>query len=117
MNHLFCGKGFYIFYIEHKEDRDLNFRNNPYFFGPIGLYLNKWFPYFDPENDIPSVIPVWVRLPHFPFHCWGDEVIKSICDTLGVYIDRDESKTSLYSCARICVEVYLKKGIMEAINL
>jgi hypothetical protein len=54
MNHFFCGKGFYIFYFEHKEDRDLIFRNGPYFFGPRGLYLNKWTPDFDPENNIPS---------------------------------------------------------------
>jgi hypothetical protein len=42
MNHFFCGKGFYIFYFELKSDRDLIFRNDPYFFGPRGLYLNKW---------------------------------------------------------------------------
>jgi hypothetical protein len=117
MNHFFCGKGFYIFYFEHKEDRDLIFRNDPYFFGPRGLYLNKWTPYFDPENDIPSVVPVWVRLPHLPFHCWGDEVLKSIGDTLGKFIDRDEPKSSMYSCARICVEVDLEKGLPEEIKL
>jgi hypothetical protein len=117
MNHFFCGKGFYIFYFEHKEDRDLIFRNGPYFFGPRGLYLNKWTPDFDPENDIPSVVPVWVRLPHLPFHCWGDEVLKSIGDTLGKFIDRAEPKSSMYSCARICVEVDLEKGLPEAIKL
>jgi hypothetical protein len=89
MNHFFYGKVFYILYIEPKEDKDIIFRNNPYFFGPIGLYLNKWFPYFDQENDIPSAIPVWVRLPHFHFHYCGDGILGSICDTLGIYIDRD----------------------------
>jgi hypothetical protein len=117
MNHFFCGKGFYIFYFELKSDRDLIFRNGPYFFGPRGLYLNKWTPDFDPENDIPSAVPVWVRLPHLPFHCWGDEVLKSIGDTLGKYIDREEPRSSLYSCARICVEVDLEKGLPEAIKL
>jgi hypothetical protein len=117
MNHFFCGKGFYIFYFELKSDRDLIFRNDPYFFGPRGLYLNKWMPYFDLENDIPSAVPVWIRLPHFPFHYWGDEVLKSIGDTLGIYIDREEPRSVLYSCARICVEVDLEKGLPEAIKL
>jgi hypothetical protein len=117
MNHFFCGKGFYIFYFEYKEDRDLIFRNGPYFFGPRGLYLNKWTPDFDPDNDIPSVVPVWVRLPHLPFHCWGDEVLKSIGDTLGKFIDRAEPKSNMYSCARIYVEVDLEKGLPEAIKL
>jgi hypothetical protein len=73
-----------------------NVRNGPYFFYPGGLYLNKWTPDFDPKNDIPSVVPVWVRILHLPFHFWGDEVLKSIGDTLGKYIDRVEPKTSMY---------------------
>jgi hypothetical protein len=111
MNHFFCGKGFYSFYFEHKEDRDLIFRNDPYFFGPRGLYINKWTPEFDPENDIPSSIPIWVQLLHLPFHCWGDEVLKIIGDTLGKFIERVEPKSSMYSCARICVEFDLEKGL------
>jgi hypothetical protein len=60
---------------------------------------------------------VWVRLPHFPFHCWGDEVLKSIGDTLGKFIKRAEPKSIMYSCARIYVEVDVEKGISEAIKL
>ena len=58
-----------------------------------------------------------MRLPHFPFHYWDDEVLKIIGDTLGKFIDRAKPKTSLYSCARIFVEVDLEKGISEAIEL
>ena len=111
MNHFFYGKGFYILYFDHKEDINLIFRNNRDFFRSRGLYLNKWTPHFDPENDIPSAILVWVQLSHLPFHFWGDEVLKSIGDTLGKFIDRDERKSSMYSCARICVEVDLEKGV------
>jgi hypothetical protein len=96
MNHFFCTKGLYIFYFEHKADRYLIFRNGPYFFYPGGLYLNKWTPDFDPENYFPSVVSVWVRILHLPFHFWGDEVLKSIGDTLGKYIDKVEPKTSMY---------------------
>lgn len=60
---------------------------------------------------------VWVSLPHFPFHFWGDEVLKSIGDTLGKFINRAEPKSIMYSCARICVEVDVGKGISEAIKL
>jgi hypothetical protein len=90
MSATFCGKGFFAFLFEKKEDRDLIFRSDPYFMGARGMYLNKWTPDFSPENDIPSAVPVWVRLPFLPLHCWNDETIRSIGNSLGKYIDRAE---------------------------
>ena len=66
---IFCGKGYFAFIFEKKEDRDLIFRNGPYFMGPRGMYLNKWDLSFNPEKDIPKAVPVWVKLPHLPLHC------------------------------------------------
>ena len=65
----FVGKGFFVFVFDNVEDRSLIFRNGPYFMGPQGLYLNKWSPDFDPAQDVPMAVPVWVRLPHLPLHC------------------------------------------------
>lgn len=82
-----------------------------------GLYLNKWTPNFDPEHDIPNAIPVWVRLPHLPLHCWGDESIHAIGNAVGNYIARSEPRDNMQACARICVEVDLGRGLPEAIKL
>ena len=90
MSATFCGKGFFVFMFEKKEDRDLIFRSGPYFMGVRGMYLNKWTPEFNQENDIPLVVPVWVRLPFIPLHCWNDETIRNIGNTLGKYISHDE---------------------------
>jgi hypothetical protein len=117
MSSAFCGKGFFAFLFENKEDRDLIFRNGPYFMGARGMYLNKWTPDFSPENDIPSAVPVWVHLPFLPLHCWNDETIKNIGNTLGKYIDRVEPRDGLQACARLCVEVDLEKGLHEVIQL
>ena len=84
--------------------------------GPQGLYLNKWTPYFDPTQDVTSVVPIWVRLPHLPLHCWDSDSLEAIRNTLGKYIDRAERKDQ-YSCARICVYVDLEIGLLEAIKL
>ena len=65
----FCGRGYFTFLFESKEDKNLIFRNGPYFMDTRGLYLNRWTPDFDPEMDIPNAVPVWVRLPHLPLHC------------------------------------------------
>ena len=114
---IFCGKGYFAFIFEKKEDRDLIFRNGPYFMGPIGMYLNKWDLSFNPEKDIPKAVPVWVKLPHLPLHCWNDEDFRTIGNTLGKYVDKSEPKAPMFSCARICVEVDLEKGLPESIML
>jgi len=44
----FCGRGYYTFLFESKEDRDLIFRNGPYFMDSRGIYLNRWTLDFDP---------------------------------------------------------------------
>jgi hypothetical protein len=113
----FCGKGFFTFHFETKNDKDLIFRNGPYFMDSRGLYLNKWTPYFDPELDIPNAVPVWVRLPHLPLHCWGDDSVRAIGNAVGKYIDRSEPRDNMQACARICVEVDLGKGLPEAIKI
>ena len=85
--------------------------------GLRGMYLNKWDLSFDLEKDIPKAVSVWVKLPHLPLHCWNDEDFQAIGNTLGKYIDKLELKSPMFSCARICVEVDLEKGLPEAINL
>jgi len=113
----FCGRGYYTFIFEPKEDRNLIFRNGPYFMDQRGLYLNRWTLDFDPEMDIPSTVPVWVRLPHLPLHCWGDESVKAIGNAVGKFIYRSEPRENMHTCARICVEVDLGKGLPEAIKI
>jgi hypothetical protein len=112
----FVGKGYFVFVFDNPEDKNLIFRNGPYFMGPQGLYLNKWTPDFDPSQDVPSAVPVWVRLPHLPLHCWNQKSLLAIGNTLGRYIDQAVRKDQ-YSCARICVEVDLEVGLPEAIKL
>ena len=84
----FVGKGFYVFVFESSDDKNLIFRNGPYFMGPQGLYLNKWTPEFDPAQDVSSAVPVWVRLPHLPLHCWNQKSLQAIGNSLGRYIDQ-----------------------------
>jgi hypothetical protein len=59
----FCRRGFFAFLFEFEDDRDLNFRSGPYFYGTRGMFLNRWTPNFDPEVDIPSVVLLGVHLP------------------------------------------------------
>jgi hypothetical protein len=110
------GRGYFIFEFISQEDRDLIFRNGPYFMGTQGLYLNRWTPSFDPASEVPKDVPVWVRLPNLSIHCWNPTSLQAIGNGLGRYIDRAEPRDQ-YSCAQICVEVDLEVGLPEAIKL
>ena len=78
--------------------------------------MNGWTSNFNPEVDIPKVVPVWVRLPNLPMHCWIPKSPKAIGNALGRYIDMASPKDQ-YSCAHVCVEVDLEVGLPEAIKL
>src|SRR6266849_5596320 len=77
-NLLPCWERVFPFEFISEEDRDLIFRNGPYFMGTQGLYLNKWTPDFDPSVDLPKEVPVWVRLPNLPVHCWDLDSLQKI---------------------------------------
>jgi len=76
--------------------------------------MNKWNPDFNPKNDIPSIFLVWVKLQHLHLHCWNDDALRFIGNSIGRYIDKAEPKENLFSCATICVKVDLKKGIPKS---
>jgi hypothetical protein len=110
------GRGFFIFSFSSKEDCDLVFRSGPYFMGSRGLFLAPWTLDFNPEAEI-TAAPVWVRLPHLPLHLWGPGSLEDIGNKLGRFLDSAEPKGDQFTCARICVEVNLEKGLPEAIKL
>jgi len=111
-----AGRGFFIFSFSRTEDRDLVFRSGPYFMGSRGLFLAPWTLDFNPGAEI-TAAPVWVRLPHLPLHLWGKSSLKDIGNKLGRFLDSVEPKGGQITCARICVEVNLEKGLPEAIKL
>jgi hypothetical protein len=110
------GRGFFVFGFASKEDCDLVFRSGPYFMGSRGLFLAPWTLDFNPEAEI-TAAPVWVRLPHLPLHLWGTRSLEDIGNKLGRFLDSAEPKGDQFTCARICVEVNLEKGLPEAIKL
>jgi len=110
------GRGFFVFSFSKTEDRDLVFRSGPYFMGSRGLFLAPWTLDFNPGAEI-TAAPVWVRLPHLPIHLWGRSSLEDIGNKLGRFLDRAEPTGGQFTCARICVEVNLEKGLPEAIKL
>jgi hypothetical protein len=110
------GRGFFVFSFSSKEDRDLVFRSGPYFMGSRGLFLAPWTLDFNPGAEITEA-PIWVRLPHLPIHLWGKRSLEDIGNKLGRFLDNAAPKGEQFTCARICVEVNLEKGLPKSIKL
>lgn len=98
----FMGRGYFLFEFTSKDDKDLIFQNQT--------------PDFDPGVDAPKAIPVWVRLPNLPVHCWNWDSLRHIGNALGKFIDQANNKDQ-YDRARIYVEVDLEVGLPEAITI
>ena len=84
--------------------------------GSRGLFLAPWTIDFNPGDEI-TAAPVWVRMPNLPLPLWEKPSLEEIGNKLGRFLDSAETKGAQFTCARICVEVNLEKGLPEAIKL
>ena len=66
-----------------------------------------------------DVLPIWVRLPALPLHFWDMYRFKRIGDILGTFLEADLSfvETKVKKVARILVNINLREGLAESINL
>jgi hypothetical protein len=113
-----CAKWFFVVVFNSTSDKDKMFNSGPWFWGRAGLSMQLWTPAFNPSMDCISSAPIWVRLPYFPLHFWGDDFLQSIGNGLGKFVCRSpDSKQSHSTFARICVEMDLSKGFLAEIIL
>lgn len=114
-----CAKGFFIVHFISQEDYQTVFNDGPWFWGRAGLFINPWFPEFDPNIMVVTKMPVWVRLPNLPLQFCHNAVLTDIGNNLGKFIKPDHSRfgQSLFSYTRICIEADLSKGLPDKIIL
>lgn len=64
-------------------------------------------------------MPVWVRLPNLPLPFWHHQVLEDIGNLLGRFIksDSERKEQGLFTYARICLEIYLSKGLPDRLQL
>ena len=101
---------------EKKQEKYLIFSNGTYCMGPRGVYLNNCDMSINIEKCTLYAVLVWVKLPHFPLHCWCEKYYVVIGNNLGKYIDKSKPKPPMFTRDFICVEFDLEKGLSEAIR-
>jgi len=91
----------------------------PWFWGNAGLFVNSWFPDFNPNIMVVSKMQVWVKLFNLPIHFWHYKVLEEIGNALGIFlkVDNERLLKDIYTFARICVEVDPSQGLPDHIIL
>ena len=80
--------------------------------GSKEMFLTHWTLGFDPDMEI-YVAPEWAKPPYLPIIVWDESFLKDIRNKQGHFIDWAQPKGGYYSCARMCVEIDLEKGLLK----
>ncbi|CAO2826291.1 unnamed protein product [Amaranthus hypochondriacus] len=111
--------GYFILRFKNEEECTEILKGGPYFINRAPIIVKKWNRDFDFKDEILRVIPVWVRLPNLPLHCWGEEALSRIVSAIGVPILADECTTKQLkvSYARVLVEVDVTQDFVKDIKV
>lgn len=83
------------------------------------VLLKLWHPLFDASRERVDVSLVWVRMPALPLHYWEPYHFRKIGNILGTFLEADMSYLETFEqrVARILVNINLREGLAERINL
>ncbi|XP_059076969.1 uncharacterized protein LOC131876167 [Cryptomeria japonica] len=100
-------------------DRNKVFEGGPYFHNNVGLFIKPWHAGFNPAEELPNRIPVWVRLPRLPVDCCREDVLLLLALLLGKPVGTSSQTLGKKATpfARICVEIDLSKPLPDAIYM
>lgn len=83
MEVMLLANNFFMVSFNCLADRNKAFEGGPYFHNQIRLFIKPWHAGFNPAEELPNRVPVWVRLPKFSVECWQDDVLHLLASMLG----------------------------------
>ena len=119
MEILLAANNYFMVIFSSMEDRNKAFEGGPYFFNQVGLFIKPWHMSFNSAEEIPSRVPVWVRLPRLPLEFWREDIFHSISMLLGKPVGSatQTQDRKVISFARICVEVDLNNPLPDSMEI
>lgn len=114
-----CAKGFFVVYFDWQKHYNHVINERPWFRGREGLFVTPWFPGFDVNSMVVSKTSIWVRVHNLPLPFWHHLVLEGIGNSLGRFLklDRERMEKWIFTFARICVEMDLRKDLPQCIPL
>lgn len=109
--------GFFILKFASQSDRNLVIANGPYSYNSRPVILKPWHAEYSFKDEVLRTMPLWVRLPNLPLHCWSADSLSRIASLVGTPICADEctTKQARISYARLFIEVDVTKPITRNI--
>ncbi|XP_057834982.2 uncharacterized protein LOC131045412 [Cryptomeria japonica] len=100
-------------------DRNRVFEGGPYFYNQVGLFVKPWHVGFNPSEELPNRVLVWVRLPRFPIECCREDVLHMLASMLGKPVGPSSQTLGkkVMTFARICVELDLSRPLPDAVEM
>jgi hypothetical protein len=119
MEIILAANNYFLVIFSCMADRNRAFEGGPYFFNQVGLFIKPWHMGFNSADEIPSQVPVWVRLPRLPLEYWKEDILHSISLLLGkpVGAATQTQDRKVISYARICVEVDLTNPLPDSMEI
>lgn len=101
------------------EDRNRVFEGVLYFYNQVGIFIKPWHAGFNPSEELPNRVPVWVRLPRLPVECCREDVLQMLTTLLGrpVGSSLQTLGRKVMTFAHIYVEIELSKPLPDAIDM
>lgn len=86
------------------------------FFGKPTV-VKLWTPSFKLHDEVLRCVPIWVKFPNLPLHCWTVDSLSRIASTLGQPVCADEctSRQLRISFARVLVDIDITKELKQTI--
>ncbi|XP_056695221.1 uncharacterized protein [Spinacia oleracea] len=99
--------GYFLIRFASNKEKNKVVAGGPYTFYGKPVIIKPWSPDFNFYEEVLKVIPLWVKFPNLPLHCWGSDSLSRISSLLGVHICADECTTrqDRVSFARVLVEM------------
>lgn len=80
---LMAANNFFMVDFSCVSNRNKAFEGGLYFYNQVGFFIKPWHASFNSVEELPSRVPVWVRLPWLPLECWRSDILQSIALLLG----------------------------------
>ncbi|XP_057831869.1 uncharacterized protein LOC131042571 [Cryptomeria japonica] len=119
MDVLLAANGYFQVVFSCMSDRNKVFEGGPYFYNQVGLFIKPWHVGFNPTEELPSQVLVWVRLPWLPLEFWREDIFSLVASQLGKPVgpSRQTMEKKVITYARVCVEIDLNKPLPDSIEI
>lgn len=83
------GNDWVTFMFANEHDRNLVWRERPWFVQGLNLVLRPWEPFFDAYTTEITRVDQWIRIPRLPMELWHDKYLRIILKDISEVVKID----------------------------